>query len=627
MAAQPNATPEIHKAENIGSMHNGQEAVISAANDMATPAAAKSTSWFRSDGNRNNDETQNRQVDRKISEKILGMTQDEEPQMELAAAVDELEEVDEEGLESQGWGCCSCGANADETTQLKVDEEGAAEEENAMPDMLESNVPEHTEAVETAEVAEEEAKNAANDVEKMEEKLDEEIEEPSAQEEEEALAPASRRGSVAQSIWSCCCARKGGDDEFVVVPEEAEHEVAEGEEGLTEKSEEQRLVEEGNEADAGEKQITEDGLETVEGEVVPGDEAQAAGKSGGWCYWCCNAEDITSEMRTEDEMKEAEDAEAAAQHMVLTTESSVEMPLGNAPAPSVTVTADLPVEEAAGMDAVVKDEIRKSSAETTKDSSRRGEDTERKTSGSDLPRVTRAEPEVPSSVEQQEKVGGDMEEEEVQDETDVFFNSAEERYEVLKAQCPETDETTLRRWASPVGCYLVYDAAARAPFSSAWSDKPVNNAIAFFSVGENIPIPTHKLRKRDREALTMERGNPKKVVKTAFLAFAKLCHRYSGDFSIRASRVWHSMGMGSVEVVWLDAENHLMFCKRNSIPTSTQGCQAVAVVENSFRLQGGRPKQKMKPTWAKAAFSSTTRSIAGSAYSELDSLSVVKPML
>lgn len=50
----------------------------------------------------------------------------------------------------------------------------------------------------------------------------------------------------------------------------------------------------------------------------------------------------------------------------------------------------------------------------------------------------------------------------------------------------------------------------------------------------------------------------------------------------------------------------------------TSKAVAVAAVDNSFRLQGGRSKQRAAPSWTKSAFATTARSIAGSAYADLD---------
>eukprot|EP01054_Gregarina_sp_Poly1_P007120 Gregarina_sp_Poly_1__7119@NODE_389_length_8981_cov_43_318600_g318_i0_p2_GENE_NODE_389_length_8981_cov_43_318600_g318_i0NODE_389_length_8981_cov_43_318600_g318_i0_p2_ORF_typecomplete_len546_score111_52IMP2_N/PF18590_1/0_00015FdhDNarQ/PF02634_15/2_3e02FdhDNarQ/PF02634_15/1_1_NODE_389_length_8981_cov_43_318600_g318_i046856322 len=139
----------------------------------------------------------------------------------------------------------------------------------------------------------------------------------------------------------------------------------------------------------------------------------------------------------------------------------------------------------------------------------------------------------------------------------IFASSDADKLEAYRKKYPEEPEENLQRWATSVGCYMTYDPATRGFFSSVWSDRPLPNAIAFFNIGPEVPLPGAKIRGREKGQLTIERGNQKKVLKAAFVGFCKLCARYDGDFVVIPSRIWMTEALGSVEVVWLDSENHV----------------------------------------------------------------------
>ncbi|EZG55609.1 hypothetical protein GNI_110650 [Gregarina niphandrodes] len=194
------------------------------------------------------------------------------------------------------------------------------------------------------------------------------------------------------------------------------------------------------------------------------------------------------------------------------------------------------------------------------------------------------------------------------------------KYQDYKARFPETSEAELRQWSQTEGCYLVLDESSNK-FYAKWSRSSVPNALAFYTIHPDVQAPTRALDAGERVNLLVERGAIKKLLKAAVVGFCKQAAKYDGYFSLLNTTLWSRAGLGNLEVVWLCADESLVFCKRDTPPInlSATAPTVIGAVDNSFRLQGvSKSKRKITPRWSKSSFVNTVRSITDSSVAELD---------
>lgn len=178
-------------------------------------------------------------------------------------------------------------------------------------------------------------------------------------------------------------------------------------------------------------------------------------------------------------------------------------------------------------------------------------------------------------------------------------------YEQMKKKYPDATEEELKWWSSPAGFYMVFEIGRPGYFHEVWANEPPENALA-----SNIPRPGYSIpsrRLRDSKQLTMAKGAPKKVLRSAMAKFAKDGADTDSAFRILPTKIWVTQSLGHCECVFLNKDNKIDIAKRGNKPLELRGNQLVCACENSFRFGVG---QKRATTWTPEAFRLVVKSLS-----------------